>query len=142
MTNPTATTADMERNMDLLRRTIEEGFGKDDVSVIDQVVAPQFVQHQDGVPPTREGLKAVITDLHRIYPDLAFTVEDMTTDGDKVRGRFRARGTQLGEMMGLPATGKTMEVTVIDIVRVADRKVVEHWGFPTDSPNWNSSVCG
>lgn len=130
MTDPTATTADTERNMNLLRRIIEEGFGKGDVSVIDQVVAPHFVEHQDGLPPTREGLKAVITELHRIYPDLTFSVEDMTHGGDTVWGRSRARGTQLGGMMGLPATGKTMEITVIDIIRVADGKVVEHWGVP------------
>jgi predicted ester cyclase len=113
-----------------LRLIIEEGFGKGDLAVLDEVVAPEFAEHQSGLPPTREGLKSVITGLRRIFPDLTFSIEDMTVDGDKVWGRMRARGTHRGEMMGLPPTGKTMEITVIDIIRVEDGKLVEHWGVP------------
>jgi steroid delta-isomerase-like uncharacterized protein len=123
-------TEDPEQNMYVLRRVIEEGFGQGNLAALDEVVAPDYIEHQSGLPPTREGLKAVITELRRIFPDLTFTVEDMTADGDKVWGLFRARGTQRGAMMGLPPTGKTMEITVIDIIRVQDGKLVEHWGVP------------
>jgi steroid delta-isomerase-like uncharacterized protein len=129
MTEATST-IDTERNMDVLRRVIEEGFGKGNLAALDGVVAPTYIEHQSGLPPTREGLKAVITELRRIFPDLTFTIEDMTTDGDKVWGHFRARGTHRGAMMGLPPTGKTMEITVIDIIRVQDGRLVEHWGVP------------
>lgn len=130
MTTTPTTTTEAERNTEVLRRIIEEAFGKGHLAVLDEVVAPQYAEHQPGLPPNREGLKAVITELRRIFPDLTFTVEDMTTDGDKVWGRFRARGTQRGEMMGLPATGKSMDITVIDIIRVQDGRLVEHWGVP------------
>jgi steroid delta-isomerase-like uncharacterized protein len=116
--------------MKVLRRVIEEGFGQGNLAVLDEVIAPQIIEHQPGLPPTREGLKAVITELRRIFPDLTFTVEDMTTDGDKVWGRFTARGTHRGETMGHPPTGKSMEITVMDIIRVEDGKLVEHWGVP------------
>ena len=128
--NATAGTEDARRNMEVFRRVVEDGFGKGDLTALDEVVAPQFAEHQPGLPPTREGLKAMITELRRIFPDLTFTIEDMTTDGDKVWGRLRARGTHQGEMMGSPPTGKPMDITVIDIIRVVDGKLVEHWGVP------------
>jgi steroid delta-isomerase-like uncharacterized protein len=130
MVNSTPVVIDTEQNMKVLRRVIEEGFGQGNLAVLDEVIAPQIIEHQPGLPPTREGLKAVITELRRIFPDLTFTVEDMTTDGDKVWGRFTARGTHRGEMMGHPPTGKSMEITVMDIIRVEDGKLVEHWGVP------------
>lgn len=126
----TDATIDTRRNTEVLRLVIEEGFGKGNLAVLDEVMADEVVEHQPGLPSTREGIKGVITELRRIFPDLTFTVEDMTTDGDKVWGRFLARGTQQGGMMGMPATGKSMEITVMDVVRVADGKVVEHWGVP------------
>jgi predicted ester cyclase len=72
----------------------------------------------------------VIAELRRIFPDLTLTVEDMTTDGDKVWGRFTARGTWLGDWLGRKATGQTMEIAVLDVIRVEDGKLVEHWGVP------------
>src|SRR5438270_7248154 len=96
MVTEATSTINTERNMDVLRRVIEEGFGKGDLAALDEVVAPSYIEHQSGLPPTREGLKAVITELRRIFPDLTFTIEDMTTDGDRVWGLFRARGTHRG----------------------------------------------
>ena len=130
MSVTTIDATEAERNVEVFRRVVEEGFGKGNLAALDEVVPAEFCEHQPGLPPTREGLKAVITELRRIFPDLTFAIEDMTVDGDKVWGRMRARGTQRGEMMGRPPTGKTMEITVIDIIRVVDGKLVEHWGVP------------
>ena len=55
-------------------------------------------------------------------------VEDMIVEGDKGAARVTMRGTHVGEFMGVSATGKKIEVTVMDIFRFADGKVVEHWG--------------
>jgi len=130
MTAATTRTTDDERRVEVLRCIIEEAFGRGNLEVLDEVVAPNYIEHQSGLPPSREGLKAIITELRRIFPDLTFTIEDMTVDGDKVWGLFRARCTHRGEMMGFPPTGKTMEITVIDIIRVQNGKLVEHWGVP------------
>ncbi len=124
----TETTA--ERNLQLFRTVIEEGFNRANFAALDEVVAPVVEEHQDGMPPTREGLKAVITELHRMFPDFTLVIEAMTTDGDKVWGRLRAHGTHLGAMMGRPATGKTFNIAVIDVIRVQGGRLVEHWGVP------------
>jgi predicted SnoaL-like aldol condensation-catalyzing enzyme len=61
-----------------------EGFGQGDMSVLDEVVAEDFIEHQQGLPQGREGLKDVIRDLRRAFPDLSYTVVQMVEDGDKV----------------------------------------------------------
>lgn len=60
-------------NMDRLKRLLLEGFGQGDMSVLDEVVAENFIEHQQGLPQGREGLKNVIRDLRRAFPDLSYT---------------------------------------------------------------------
>jgi steroid delta-isomerase-like uncharacterized protein len=62
------------------------------------------------------------------FPDGRFTVEDLLADGEKVVSRFTATGTHKNDFMGIPATGKAITVTGIDILQFADGKAVEHWG--------------
>ncbi len=63
-----------------------------------------------------------------IFPDLQFTIEDMVAEGDKVTTRFTEHGTQQGEMMGAPASGKWVTVTGMSISRFEKGKIVEVWG--------------
>jgi predicted ester cyclase len=123
-------TAVSAENTDRLKRLLLEGFGQGDMSVLDEVVDEDFIEHQQGLPQGREGLKDVIRDLRRAFPDLSCTLVQMVEDGDKVWGHFRARGTNEGPFMGQDPTGKGMEIDVIDISRFEDGKMVEHWGVP------------
>lgn len=118
------------RNRELFRRVVEEGFSQGNLAVIDELISPHHEEHQSGMAPGPEGVKGAIAYLHAVFPDFALTVEDMTTDGDKVWARLRARGTQRGPHMGVPATGRRIEIDVIDICRFKDGKMVEHWGVP------------
>ena len=61
------------------------------------------------------------------FPDLHITDEDYVAEGDKVAGRFEAQGTHNGEFAGVPATGKPVSFSGINIMRIADGKIVEHW---------------
>ncbi len=121
-----------ERNKEAFRQIIEEGFSKGNLAALDAVVAPDFVEHQKvtGLPPGLEGLKAMIRGLRAVLPDLTLTIEDVTTDGDKVWARLTGRGTHQGQFFGLPGTGKTVAVDVMDVGRFENGKMVEHWGVP------------
>ena len=66
--------------------------------------------------------------LRSAFPDLNATIEDMVAEGDKVAIRITWKGTQKGDFMGVPPTGKSVSFGVMDIVRVAEGKCVEHWG--------------
>ena len=121
----------MFTNEQLFRIFIEEGLGKGDVTVFDKYASPDFIEHQYGfAPPNAEGVKKAIRNLHDAFPDLSFILEEMVTRDDKVWGRMTARGTHKGQFGPLPPTGKKFEITVIDILRFKDERLVEHWGVP------------
>lgn len=112
-------------------RFIEEFFNRGNYAVADEMFAPNFVEHEQlpgGLPPTADGVKQMTAALRAAFPDFKATVDDMIAEGDRVVVRQTWSGTQKGEFMGVPATGKRISWGVIDIVRYADGKVAEHWG--------------
>jgi predicted ester cyclase len=120
-----------EANIAALRRVILEGFGDGDLNVIDQLLAPSLKEHQFGVyPPNAEGVKKAIADLHVSFSDMSYTVEHVTASNDMVWMHVKARGRHTGPLGAIPPTGKTFEIDVVDIARVEDGKIVEHWGVP------------
>jgi len=118
-----------EQNKRVFRRLIEEGFSQGDLGVLNEVFAPNFVEHQDGfVPPNVEGVKGAIVSLRTAAPDLKLTIEEIIASGEKTWARITGRGTHRGPFMGRPATGRPFAITVIDICRFENGKIVEHWG--------------
>lgn len=112
----------------VLRRLIDVGFNRGDLDALDEIVATDSIEHQVGAASGIEGLRALITELRTAFPDLRLEIEDTATSGDKVWARLRSHGTNTGSMRGRPPTGQLIEVDVIDIVRVVDGRIVEHWG--------------
>ena len=118
-----------EQNKQVFRRLIEEGFSKGNLEVLNDVFAANFVEHQEGfVPPNAEGVKGAIVSLRVAAPDLKLTIEEIIASEDKTWARITGRGTHRGLFMGRPATGRSFSITVIDICRSENGKIVEHWG--------------
>jgi steroid delta-isomerase-like uncharacterized protein len=114
----------------LTQRFYSEVFNKGDLDVLDELVDDGFVEHGEfpGIPPGKEGLKAFVTTTRAAFPDLVFDVEAMVAEGDEVWVHVVIRGTHQGEFLGVPATGRTIEVATIDRIRLRNDKAVEHWG--------------
>jgi steroid delta-isomerase-like uncharacterized protein len=116
--------AAMKRLYELINAGDIDGFG-------DQL-ADDFVEHDEapGMEPTREGVKRLFQMYRASFPDMRMEVEEVLPSGDKVVGRIRATGTHTGEaFMGLPASGKSVDVQLIDITRFDDDGLAhEHWG--------------
>lgn len=120
-----------EQNKALVRKMIEEVFNRGNMSLADEILAPDFVEREElppGMPPGREGVKLLTTMLRSAFPDFKATIDDIIAEGDKVVLRMTWSGTQKGEWMGVPPTGKSVSFGVIDIIRIAGGKFVEHWG--------------
>lgn len=116
-------------NTQALRRLLDEAFSKGNLSVADEVMTPDCIEHQNGAPGSGpEAVKQVVTGLRSSFPDLKLHIEDIVTVGDCVWARVKARGTDTGGVGGMPPTGRSVEIDVIDIVRVRDGKIAEHWG--------------
>lgn len=118
-----------EKNKALERREIEEVWNKRNPDAVDEIYAPDFVNHSTppGMPNDREGLKALVGAYLGAFPDLKVTPDFLVAEGDKVVNRWTATGTHTGELMGIPATGKQINMTGIAIVRIAGGKIAELW---------------
>ena len=117
----------------VVRRLIEEGFNQGNLEVAEALNSAELVEHQGfgpNHPSGAEGVKAVITSLRNAFSDFHLEIEDITVDDDKVWLRMVGSGTNDGSFMGNPSTGRRMQTDVFDICRVADGRIVEHWGVP------------
>lgn len=120
------TKADAHRFYEHLNRALKSG----NLAELDQVIAPDAVDHNPvpGMKQGLEGIKAAFGEVRIAFPDLVVTVEDVIAEGDKAACRVSQRATHRGTFQGMPATGKQVTQTGIDILRFADGKIVERWG--------------
>ena len=120
-----------EDNKALVRRFVDEVQSGGNIDLIDEVCSPGFVNHSapPGIPADREGIKILTAMFRGAFPDSHFTVEDMVAEGDKVVTRKTFHGTHEGEFMGIPASGRAVSMGLIDIVRISEGRVVEHWAM-------------
>ncbi len=119
----------------LTRRVYEEIFGQGQLALIDDLCRPDYIEHVPPVTPgqpTRgpEALKAIVNRIRTAFPDLQITIEDMLVDGESVAVRSTWRGTHTGMFGQIAPTGKQAVWAVMDIGRIADGKLAEHWGHP------------
>jgi steroid delta-isomerase-like uncharacterized protein len=122
----------MADNTALARRFYDEFVNAGRTEVLEELVSEDLVEHEEGpveFGSGRDGVAGFFAALHRAFPDLHVEVEDVISSGDRVAVRARMTGTHQGDFMGMPPSGKHMDVEMIDIVRVGDDgRAVEHWG--------------
>ena len=114
---------------EIVRRVTEDPWqGKVDEAV--ELIADEYVGHIPAAPGPfhgKAGYKEFITSYVAAFPDGKITVDDQIAEGDIVASRWTARGTNTGELMGMPATGKEVTVSGIAYTRIVDGKVRESW---------------
>ena len=123
-----------EENKVRFRRAYEEVLNQGDVSVVDELIAPDFFNH--AAPPGRdrgpESMRWLATMLRTTFPDLHITIEELVAEGDIVAGRLTMSGTHEESIMGMPPTGHAVRQDHMHFVRYRDGKAVEHWGVRDD----------
>lgn len=113
-------------------RTGYDRISAGDIDGFGALLARDFVEHEEspGLPPTKDGVLEFFHQMRTAFPDLRMEVEDVIAGGDKTVARVRTTGTHHGEFMGIPSTGKGIDVQVIDIMRFDGAGLVcEHWGL-------------
>ena len=118
-----------EENKAIVRR-YREIHNSNNLVGLDQIVDVNIVSHSGvpGMPPGLEGGKMVHNMFLSAFPDSQVTTDDLIADGDEVVERFTFRGTNKGSFMGAPPTGKQVTATGMSVFRIANGKIVEHWG--------------
>ena len=121
----------MPKDAKSLVRHFYDAVGAGNLSVIDELVADDFVDREEfpGLEPNKEGVKQFFAMLRSAFPDLNMEVREMLADDDLVSVRVIATGTHEGDFMGMSSSGRRIEVQVFDIFRLRDGQVTEHWGL-------------
>lgn len=102
-----------------------------DIDGVGDHIADDFTEREalPGIPPTKTGVTQYFRMLIAAFPDLRMAAEDVIASGDKAVARVRVTGTHKGPFLGISATGKRVDVQLIDIIRFGDDGLArEHWG--------------
>ncbi len=118
-----------EENKAIARRGYE-AINQKNLDALEELAASDIIDHDPapGQAPGLEGVKQSFDELLTAFPDVQMSIEDMIAEGDKVVARVSVSGTHQGEFMGIDPTGNRVTITGIDILRIAEGKIVEHWG--------------
>ena len=117
-----------EQNKETVRRWIEEVWNTGNADLMDELMDENMLDHNPvpGLPPGRAARAQILAMFHAAF-EVKMHLDLLLADGDYVIDRWTASLTHKGEFMGLPATGKTAQLTGIDISRLADGKITETW---------------
>ena len=116
------------------RRTYEELLNQGVLDVADELIAPDFINHEapPGMDRGPESMRGLANMLRTAFPDLHFNIEELVAEGDIVAGRLTMSGTHKGPLMGMPPTERSMRQAHMHFVRFREGKAVEQWGVRDD----------
>jgi predicted ester cyclase len=124
----------IKNNKAVVRRFNQEVIGQGNVDSFNALLDDRFV-NRSAPAGMDNGLQGMIWFFNEVLrpamPDLKVVIHDQVAEGDMVTTRKTISGTQTGPLLGAPATGRSISIEVIDMVRVKNGKYVEHWGITT-----------
>jgi predicted ester cyclase len=125
----TVNSSSIDANKALVRRAIAYNHGAGGEA--SQIFAPDFVAYMPGQPPVDlTGLQQFIRRVADGMPGFRYEIEDQIAQGDTVFNRITSRGVHTAELAGVPATGRPIELRLINAFKVRDGRVVEQWAEP------------
>lgn len=116
--------------LNVVKQLVEEGFGNADLYQIDLLIDNNYIEHQFGMHGGKEGLKKAVLSLANAFSNLRYELINHTVNDDIVWVHYRSSGEHTGTFMGHPPTGKKFTIDVMDIARIENGKIKEHWGVP------------
>ena len=121
--------SETELNKAVIGRFVEEVQNAKDFAVYDELNDPEFVNLSSppGIPPNREGGKIFLSAFLNAFPDSRFTIDDMIAEGDRVATKKTFTGTHTADFGEIPATGRRVTLQYVDIMRLRNGRIVEHW---------------
>jgi len=119
-----------ENNKAIVRRLIEEVWNKGNLSLVDELFAPNYEHHDSSTPDFGRGPeseKKRVTLYRTAFPDLRLTVEDIIAEGEAVMSRWSCRGTHKGDLSGIAPTGRPFNISGMTVARLANGKIAESY---------------
>lgn len=122
-----STITQSQTNKQILAEFGAEVFGKKDLSHLNKYMQESYIQHNPLVPQGSAGFKAFFADWFKAVPDWNYTLTKIVSEGDTVWAYGTYAGTQKGDWLGIPATNKSYSINAVDIFRIENGKLAEHW---------------
>ena len=114
-------------NKEIVEFFCEKVFNKHDFSVLDEIMRDDYIQHNANVPTGKAGFKGFFEMTFRDVPDFRCNIKQIIAEGDLVAVHSTTSGTHSGPWISDSATGNKLNYAVVDIFRVQDGKIAEHW---------------
>jgi steroid delta-isomerase-like uncharacterized protein len=125
-----ASAVSIEDKKALARLYYEQVWSRGNTSILSEIIAPQYIHHDPPFPQEargREGAERIVALYRGAFPDLTIPVDGLIAESDLVVVRWTARGTHLGALMEMSPTGKTIQVSGVEVLRIVDGRIVEEW---------------
>lgn len=120
----------MKQNEILIRRYFEEVWNKGDVDLLDELLAPDYINHNPGAPDAKlgpAGLKPIVLAIRQAFPDLNYTIKNVVATEAQVAVHTVMKGTHLGDFFGMAPASRVIHVEQMQIERVVNGRIAEHW---------------
>ena len=119
--------SEIEQNKKLVETLCATVFQNHDFSKLDEIMRDDYIQHNEDVPQGKAGFKQFFVEMFEVMPDFRYTMKKIIAEGDIVMMYSTTTATHLGEWLGNPPTGNKLDFDVVDIFRIEDGKIAEHW---------------
>jgi len=117
----------IEKNREIVELLCKTVFQRHDFSKLDEIMMDDYIQHNEVVPAGKAGFKNFFERTFKALPDFNYTIKKIVAEGDIVMMYCTNTATHTGDWLGNPATGNKIDFDVVDIFRIQDGKIAEHW---------------
>jgi len=117
-------------NRAIIERYFYQVWNQGQLEILDEIIDPGYINHSPGIANPEKGangLKPIVSALRLGFPDLRFEIEDMVIADQKMAIRCTMYGTHLGDLFGIPPTGRSVKVNQFQIEHIKNGKIIEHW---------------
>ena len=117
-------------NEKLIIKYFEDVWNNGKLEILDEIISPNYINHTPGMPnplPGPEGLKPIVAGIRHAFPDLRYVIENMIVSDSQVAVHTTMHGTHTGDFFGLAPTNKVIKVSQMQIERIENNQIVEHW---------------
>lgn len=121
---------DNNTNAVIIKAYFDRVWNKGQVNLLDSLLSPDYINHTPSVPNPPNGpagLKPIVLAIRKAFPDLHYEIKDIIVANNRIVARVVMTGTQTGALFGIPPTGKRIEINQINIEKIENGKIAEHW---------------
>ena len=119
--------SEQEKNKKLVETLCKAVFQKHDFNKLDDIMRDDYIQHNEDTPQGKAGFKQFFEQMFQAMPDFSYTIKRIVAEDDIVMMYSTTTATHSGEWLGNPATGNKLNFDVVDIFRIENGKIAEHW---------------